>query len=459
MSSSTPQLSATYYGFIGSTYDALILFEACLSGRIAHVARRPHDRERETVIKSGRVFIYEEHSSGIKRWTDGISWSPSRILGNFLIYRQLVRAFGPGEKKKAIKKPKGPVGITKNVYANCNNRPNRNTLIQSMGTPASSGSLYSQVGQISAETERALIGSLTDSYDFLEDGLVKKTISITLNDVTHHLVSYYTIPDVMADKFMVPSKDPRFANLQPRPALLTAQNFRSPIEDVDPMDRSTYPSDLHDISNRSIMHDHQQMMPAPEIHSAYAPAPSIYTGNYGMPAASSASSAPYENNIPAYSSMNYTTQFVLVPGVYPAPPRNDQYDIDNFRSRYNSAQSSGRVQAHAIATQRNAEDLGVSLSLDHANIDFAYTQNQTAYSEFPSDDAPSSNNMVNGRDVLSDRGRPNYLHQATYSDEPYMKSTEYRISMDCKTSSAWEMGGNSSVGHGHYQQQRARPSV
>src|SRR5271168_3141296 len=112
---STSELDATYYGFIGSTYDALILVEACIAGQIKHVSRRPQGHERERVITSGRIFIYEENTSGIKRWTDGISWSPSRILGNFLIYRQLVKAFGPGEKKKAIKKPKaGPNGITKN---------------------------------------------------------------------------------------------------------------------------------------------------------------------------------------------------------------------------------------------------------------------------------------------------------------------------------------------------------
>jgi hypothetical protein len=42
----------------------------CLSGALNHVAQRPHDRERASLIKSGNVFIYEEHSSSIKRWTD-----------------------------------------------------------------------------------------------------------------------------------------------------------------------------------------------------------------------------------------------------------------------------------------------------------------------------------------------------------------------------------------------------
>src|SRR5277367_6147845 len=103
MASASP-LSPTFYGHIASTQDALLLFEACLSGALNHVARRPHDRERASLIKSGNVFIYEEGASGIKRWTDGVPWSPSRILGNFLVYRELDKPLPPGEKKRANKK-------------------------------------------------------------------------------------------------------------------------------------------------------------------------------------------------------------------------------------------------------------------------------------------------------------------------------------------------------------------
>lgn len=93
MSGSIAPLAPTFNGHIATTMDAAILFEACLQGRIPHVPRRPHDRERQDLIASGNVFIYEEHASGIKRWTDGVSWSPSRILGNFLIYRELEKPF------------------------------------------------------------------------------------------------------------------------------------------------------------------------------------------------------------------------------------------------------------------------------------------------------------------------------------------------------------------------------
>ena len=110
---SASQLSPTFFGHIASTQDALLLFEACLSGSLNGAARRPHNRERVSVIKSGNVFIYEEHSSGIKRWTDGVPWSPSRILGNFLVYRELERPVPPGEKKRAMKRSKRSPGISK----------------------------------------------------------------------------------------------------------------------------------------------------------------------------------------------------------------------------------------------------------------------------------------------------------------------------------------------------------
>lgn len=48
------------------------------------VKRRLRDDERKA-IRSGQVFVFDERESGIKRWTDGMLWSPSRILLNFLV--------------------------------------------------------------------------------------------------------------------------------------------------------------------------------------------------------------------------------------------------------------------------------------------------------------------------------------------------------------------------------------
>lgn len=70
----------TFFGYIHSTEDALLLFEACRKNELKLTARRLNSKERRE-IRSGSVFVFDEHNSGIRRWTDGLLWSPSRILG------------------------------------------------------------------------------------------------------------------------------------------------------------------------------------------------------------------------------------------------------------------------------------------------------------------------------------------------------------------------------------------
>ncbi|KAH8600883.1 Gti1/Pac2 family-domain-containing protein, partial [Bisporella sp. PMI_857] len=225
--SSQAQLQPTFQGYIGSTTDALLLFECCLAGSLRHVSRRAHDRERHSLIKSGNVFIYEENTSGIKRWTDGISWSPSRILGNFLVYRQLERPFPPGEKKRAKKNRNKISGGVKSQSSSEG---------LNSGEPGASSSSYSEPGAesgLNKETTRMLFGSLEDSYDFKKDGLIKKTISVTVNGTSHHLVSYYTVADILANRLTSPTRDPQFTGVNLRDELTPQrQNFRTPIDEV-----------------------------------------------------------------------------------------------------------------------------------------------------------------------------------------------------------------------------------
>lgn len=64
-----------------------MVFEAARRGICPVVTRRLHDNEKSSMIRSGAVFAFDEHATGIKRWTDGAFWSPSRIIGNYLVYR------------------------------------------------------------------------------------------------------------------------------------------------------------------------------------------------------------------------------------------------------------------------------------------------------------------------------------------------------------------------------------
>lgn len=78
----------SYIGHVQTQLDAIILFEACRLGLLPRIRRRLTDRERLR-IGSGCVFIWDEHEAGLKRWTDGKSWSASRVSGSFLTYREM----------------------------------------------------------------------------------------------------------------------------------------------------------------------------------------------------------------------------------------------------------------------------------------------------------------------------------------------------------------------------------
>jgi Gti1/Pac2 family transcription factor len=230
MSSGPATLQPTFTGHVATTNDALILFEACLSGQLSHVPRRPHDRERKSLIRSGCIFIYEENASGIKRWTDGVTWSPSRILGNFLVYRELDKPFPPGEKKRAMKKTsRQRLGRPGEPYV-------RSECHSGTFSPTTPSTVSFASDRVPNEMERSLIGSLVDSYGFKADGLVKKTMSVTVQGVTHHLVSYYGVNDVLNSQLRTPSQTESLNYVRPRMELTSKQSFRSPLEETEDLE-------------------------------------------------------------------------------------------------------------------------------------------------------------------------------------------------------------------------------
>lgn len=199
--------------------------------------------------------------TGIKRWTDGLIWSPSRILGNFLIYREL------GGRELLNNDNKGPTISTpvtdyneKDNYVhqqfdNNNYGPfqrhdhninqhdyyqqnNNQSYMHSMND---SNPHFSYEGQVQyplekyneldiedREIERNLVGSLTDTYKFRKGGLIKKTLSIQINGGTQHMISYYTKEDVLKNRLATPSSIPAVSNLTISSELLLKQSFRVP---------------------------------------------------------------------------------------------------------------------------------------------------------------------------------------------------------------------------------------
>lgn len=72
-------------GWIKTTEDAVLVFEATRVGFVPRVTRRFHEIEKRSIIQSGAIFVFTEEESGIKRWTDPYLWSASRMQGGFLV--------------------------------------------------------------------------------------------------------------------------------------------------------------------------------------------------------------------------------------------------------------------------------------------------------------------------------------------------------------------------------------
>jgi hypothetical protein len=289
--SSGSTLQPTFQGHVATTQDALILFEACLQGHLSHVPRRPHDRERNQLIRSGCIFIYEENASGIKRWTDGVTWSPSRILGNFLVYRELDKPFPPGEKKRANKDKKRRPSRPGDPYSRPEGSGNEGGYSPTTPQAASFGAEKS-----TTDMERQLIGSLVDSYGFKTDGLVKKTMSVTVQGVTHHLVSYYNVGDVLNNQLRTPSQTDNLHYIRPRAELTSSQSFRSPLEEVDEYENQARQAQAQGYGHR---------MPAPG-----------YIPDYRHPQQGYYMSQPYPSMPHQQPAANYSVANAQMPPTY-----------------------------------------------------------------------------------------------------------------------------------------------
>ncbi|KAG9038613.1 hypothetical protein FS837_001208 [Tulasnella sp. UAMH 9824] len=79
---------------IRSAEEAHMLFESVRLGILRPVIRRLNDAERAAFIRSGSVFVWEESEEaiGLRRWTDGLMWSPSRMREPFLFYESKRRS-------------------------------------------------------------------------------------------------------------------------------------------------------------------------------------------------------------------------------------------------------------------------------------------------------------------------------------------------------------------------------
>ncbi|KAG8687228.1 hypothetical protein FRC08_012096 [Ceratobasidium sp. 394] len=184
-----------------STKDALLVIEAAERGLFPRLVRRLGERERVDLIRSGSVFVYDEFESGIKRFTDALAWSPSRIVGNYLVYREM---------RKHEPRPASRAAAT---------LPPQPSSARSLARPRPDAAL-SEIERARKRREQLYVGSLTNSERFKPGGLIKRTFSLMADGKHLHVIAYYTYDDAMSQRFETPSEHKDFANLSISPGLL-----------------------------------------------------------------------------------------------------------------------------------------------------------------------------------------------------------------------------------------------
>ncbi|KAJ1672902.1 Gluconate transport-inducing protein, partial [Spiromyces aspiralis] len=172
----------TYYGLIETSEDAIILFEACRLGIRRRVQRRLTDTERMS-IRSGSVFVWDEDESGMRRWTDGRSWSPSRVQGCFLTYCEW-----EGRRRATIRRPN--LEVTLLPFGDAATGPP--AYVPRYSQPARQSTCQIQQGCAK------------------ENGILKKALSLTTTDGRKlHLIAYYYKQDLdIPNRLLTPSTDP-----------------------------------------------------------------------------------------------------------------------------------------------------------------------------------------------------------------------------------------------------------
>ncbi len=333
-----PAFKPTWHGFLDTTKDAMTVVEASLQGRLSHISRRPHDKERAEMLTSGTVLVYEENASGIKRWTDAVHWSPSRVMNNCLIYRQLVRALKPEEKKTALNPSCGTKRKRKESAgpAMTKTGENINNSDDEYENPSYDGSLpgdadsinkvYANFAQnLTPDQQRRFCGSLIDSYEFKEGGLMKKTISVKYQGTHHHVISYYSLEDVVSGKLKRPCQDPKLADIQPRPDLLNG--WKVSLEDEESKDLPVVPGYPHHLQPSHLQH---------QVLGTVTP-----TGS-GQPVMQS--HTPLHLHVPEYWQNPHVSQYTPThhsPQNYSSPQSaTSQYPTSHPAHQYHAQQSS-----------------------------------------------------------------------------------------------------------------------
>ncbi|KAM3078332.1 Gluconate transport-inducing protein [Clarireedia jacksonii] len=259
---------------------------------LPRVQRRLSEKERQS-IKSGSVFVWDEREAGMRRWTDGKSWSASRVSGSFLTYREMEGKRGGGQFV--------PPPVSRMA-----------------GKTPDSGK--------GSDDDQDMDGDGPDGYRYKPDGLMKQSFSITTSTGQHlHLISYFSRPHPNAPELMQPTNDPQLRGIVPVKGMYpesTVHEAQGPAVTRAPMNQSPY------------------MHPSQRVPYGY----SVPQGGYAWPP-SPVSTPPYQHHPHIFSS-----HLPPPPGSMHVSPYQSQPGPAQHQSPYPQPQYSPRNRNMHIPT-------------------------------------------------------------------------------------------------------------
>ncbi|KAF7293566.1 Protein related to pac2 [Mycena indigotica] len=140
------QDASPYFGHVSTTADAFVLIRLAQEGKISRITRRINIHQLKFELKSGAVFIFSPGESKIQRWYDGLSWSGPTTIGNFVFQREVI-----GRKDQAQ--------------------------------------------AASRETQFHCLSK--EGFNFKPNGLIKKMITMTVEETEYRVISYYAASDCL----------------------------------------------------------------------------------------------------------------------------------------------------------------------------------------------------------------------------------------------------------------------
>ena len=89
-------------GYIHSYKDAELIVHSVRLGLFKPTEKRLSKEERDS-LSTGSIYCFVESEYGMKRWTDGRIWSPSKVFNEFLVYKEVPKHLSKSSLKKIPK--------------------------------------------------------------------------------------------------------------------------------------------------------------------------------------------------------------------------------------------------------------------------------------------------------------------------------------------------------------------